>query len=510
MKIKLTTFTTKFNSYPLAVQLGSIATLSALIYLILFTLPFPLHQLYSTIPPVDYAKLTHYSPSGFLVYFLGICTLFGLYMWAIRLCAPPTNAPLTPVIWGSISYTVILIFSYPLTAIDLFIYAIRSRGWALYGLSPLATPPELLPTADPWLGLAGEWVDAPSPYGPLWEILSLGGFYASNGWFLGQLFVLKISAGLAYLGCVWLVYKILIDLRPTWAVVGTLAFAWNPLALFESVQNAHNDIVMVFFFLAALWFFSRSIKSQVPLWAALFCFFFALSILVKFVTSLVLPFFLLALALQQTTWLSRLGALLGYGVLIVGLVVGAMWFVWPGWETWAVLIAGSGAGRSVLALAVLYLRTTQLTASTFATSRNVILGGYALIYLYFLGTASAKLLNISQPNRISVFIERPLTAAFYALFWYVLLAAPVFHAWYLLWFLPLVPLLLPQQQPLSAAIVFSVTALLVIPYFETIRVWYPVLIQNHLQGHLIGVPLLIIPPMVALLWPISLTPASEV
>jgi hypothetical protein len=80
----------------------------------------------------------------------------------------------------------------------------------------------------------------------------------------------------------------------------------------------------------------------------------------------------------------------------------------------------------------------------------------------------------------------------------------------LLWFLPLAALLLPRQHPLTAAIVFSITALLIIPYFETIRVWYPVLLNNQFLGHLIGVPLLIGPPALALLWPISSSAKSEV
>lgn len=86
----------------------------------------------------------------------------------------------------------------------------------------------------------------------------------------------------------------------------------------------------------------------------------------------------------------------------------------------------------------------------------------------------------------------------------------MFHAWYLLWFLPLAGLLLPDRRALNAAITFSITALLVIPYFETVRVWYPLLLQNQLLGHLIGVPLLLLPPALAALWPISPNPKSEV
>jgi hypothetical protein len=81
-------------------------------------------------------------------------------------------------------------------------------------------------------------------------------------------------------------------------------------------------------------------------------------------------------------------------------------------------------------------------------------------------------------------------------FWYLLLAVPVFHAWYLLWSLPLAVLLLPERVPLQATIIFSLTALLAIPYFEILRIWFPALLQNHLLGHAIGVPLLVVPPAV--------------
>jgi hypothetical protein len=258
-------------STSLSAQLALLAGLSGLIYLLVFTLPFPLLRLYQTIPPVDYTKLTNYSRSGFIVYVLSLAALFALYGGAIRLTMSGGGGEQERAgergRWGvggkiglfffifvaSAILAGILIFSYPVTAIDLFIYAIRSRGWALYGLNPLATPPEALPIADPWLGLAAEWVGAPSPYGPLWEWLSLGAFHLSGGDFLSHLLVLKIVAALAYLGCVWLVYRILQQLQPRWAITGAIAFAWNPLTLLESVQNGHNDIVMIFFLLAAIW-----------------------------------------------------------------------------------------------------------------------------------------------------------------------------------------------------------------------------------------------------------------
>ena len=528
----------RFFSNPLPAHLTLLAGLSALIYLLVFTWPFPLTRFYSTIPPVDYTKLTGYSPGGLVAYVLAIGSLFGLYLWAIRLTtpvdkqAPAGVATLTPsggqppavggrfIFFSSALLAAVSVFAYPLTAIDLFIYALRTRGWALYGLNPLAAAPEQLQRGDPWIGLAAEWMNAPSPYGPVWEWLSLGAFHLSGGDFLPHLLALKLLAALAYLGCVWLVYQIMRQLRPAWAIAGTIAFAWSPLVLLESVQNGHNDIVMVFFLLAAIWVLNLPIfesvnKSAPPLppfassliQVALVSVLLALSILVKFVTIMIVPFFLLALAMSQPNWLRRIGVMIISGLLIGAVVVGLMLPIWPGRENWAVLETGSQAGRSLLALLILGLRDSLGLSLAFDVSRNSLLVILATIYLYFLWQTLAKLRQRSPAASLPTL---PIWPSFYILCWYVLLAAPVFHAWYLLWFLPLAPLLLPNRRPFIAGAVFSVTALLIIPYFETIRVWYPALLQNQLIGHLIGVPLLIGPPILTLLWPLKLSETGEI
>ena len=236
-----------------------IAGLSAVVYLLIFSLPYPLSQHYNKIPPVDYAKLSNYSATGFIAYLVGLALVFGLYLWALRLIVPKsdeasrTTISLRFVLITGAALAAVLLLSYPLGAIDVFVYAIYTRGWALHGLNPLATAPAQYPATDPWLSLAAEWIDAPSPYGPVWQVLSLGAYYAGGGDFLLQVYALKILAILAYLGCAILIYRILQKTRSDWALAGTIAFAWNPLVLIEVAQNAHNDIVMIFFLLAAVW-----------------------------------------------------------------------------------------------------------------------------------------------------------------------------------------------------------------------------------------------------------------
>jgi hypothetical protein len=158
------------------------------------------------------------------------------------------------------------------------------------------------------------------------------------------------------------------------------------------------------------------------------------------------------------------------------------------------------AGRSILALLVLFLRDALNLGTAFDVARKALLGLYVLIYLYALWRLF-KIIWQSKEDRVTAILQHTLASSFLALFWLLLLVMPIFHAWYLLWCIPLAVLLLPQRRPLDAVIVFSITALFIIPYFETIRVWVPELLQNPLLGHLIGVTVLVVPPIVTLLWP---------
>jgi len=333
------------------------------------------------------------------------------------------------------------------------------------------------------------------------------------------------------------IYLTLRQSKPEWAITGTLAFAWNPLVLLESVQNAHNDIVMVFFLAAALYALQYTVTlRQQPstsqrtqsgqnemeprharcsaqdagrwLYPLLVCLFLALSILTKFITVLIVPFFLLALISNRQTWKSRLPWLLGYTWFTGGVVVAGMCPLWPGWDTWAVLNSGDAAGRSVLALMILALRDLIGSEAAFAVAEKFSQAMFVLIYGYAAWRVIKRTIFARDEGKVSPSALDPsqrfqqiAASSFLVLFWYVLLVAPVFHAWYLLWFWPLAVLLLPQRRPLDATIVFSITALFVIPYFETIRVWYPVLLRNPLLGHIIGVSLLTVPPILTLLWP---------
>jgi hypothetical protein len=450
--------------------LAGVGLTSQLIYWLVFVHPFPLARLYATIPPVDYAKLTGHSVGGAVRYTLAIIALFLGYIVALRALKTLGEDPaarrraLAIVAGGTLLFGATLALAYPTTAIDMLIYAVRTRGWALYGLNPLATAPQTLP-GDPWTGLAAEWADAPSPYGPVWEGLSRLAFHLIGGDFLAHLFAIKIIAVLAHLGCAVLVGLILRRLKPEWALVGAAAFAWNPLALLEAAGNAHNDIVMVFFLLLAV-YFAASQRRWLVIPAL------TLSILTKFVTLMVLPFFLLYLVRQETTWPRRLLVAAGNLALAFGLGVALMAPIWPGWENWAVRDLGGGAGKSPFALLVLIMRPWLTTNVAFEVSRYLLGGLFLLIYAWLAWRAMA-----GPPTLTHVV----LTPTFWVFFWY------------LLWPLAVAATLIPSLS-YSRMVVFGLTALLSITLYETMRIWWWDALQP-LALHAIAIPLVFGPPL---------------
>jgi len=237
----------------------------------------------------------------------------------------------------------------------------------------------------------------------------------------------------------------------------------------------------------------------------LICLFLALSILTKFITIVVVPFFLLALMSRGEyspgqRWPDRIARLIGYGLLIGALVIIGMLPLWPGWQTWALVQGADSAGRSILALIILSVKDLVGLETAFPASRLFLWAIFALIYLYCLWRMVIAMRR-DPAERREVIEQHTIASSFLTLFWLLLLVMPLFHAWYIVWSFPLAVLLLPERRALIASIVFSMSALLVVPYFETVRVWYPVLLQQPALGHLIGVAVMAVPPIVVLVWP---------
>lgn len=194
-------------------------------------------------------------------------------------------------IWFLIIGTVVILtFSYNAFSYDLFNYMFDAKIVTYYNQNPYVHKALDFP-GDPMLSFM-HWTHRLYPYGPTWLGLTVPISFIGMQFFLPTFFLFKILISMSFLGTVFFIGKILQKFSAKDELFGVAFFALNPLVIIESLVSAHNDIVMMFFAIWALYLlmsmkYARSIILLI------------LSIGIKFATAFVLPIYLLILYLQK-------------------------------------------------------------------------------------------------------------------------------------------------------------------------------------------------------------------
>lgn len=222
-----------------------------------------------------------------------------------------------PVLGIGAGFSLVLLWLYPITALDLLLYVVRSRLWVLYGASPMLALPENYPD-DPVAAFAGEYADQVSPYGPLWEIMARAPVQLGAHDAITAAVAMKLLVFIGYLVCAWLIGWVA---RPAkfgrsggarHAPLLALAFfAWNPLILMQGPGNGHNDMLMLALIVLGIVMWQRE-----NWWAAALA--LTLAATIKSAALLMLPLYGMALLHHEQTWQGRI--LKGAGAAAIGLV----------------------------------------------------------------------------------------------------------------------------------------------------------------------------------------------
>jgi alpha-1,6-mannosyltransferase len=182
----------------------------------------PLHWLGLSLSGTEFAVL-------FIV--LGVC-----YLGVVALA---DSIRVRVGIGAVVALNLIFVVAPPLLSSDIFNYIGYARLDAVHHLNPYVHPLAAAPT-DPSYIYVG-WPLNTTAYGPLFTLASL-----SLGWvsFTAAIWLLKVAAGLASLGCVALVWACATRLgRPP--LPATLFFGLNPVLLAYAVGGGHNDLLML-------------------------------------------------------------------------------------------------------------------------------------------------------------------------------------------------------------------------------------------------------------------------
>lgn len=187
--------------------------------------------------------------------------IYGFSVWSMRRQPREENNRQIVSIIGLITFVAGMIFvlTPAMLSHDIFVYAGYGRLIAAHGANPYFTTLTAFPH-DPLTPL-DDWSWAIAAYGPVW--LTICAVYA---WMFGAdpiryIIMFRLLGLLAHLLNTLFIYKILQKMgrSPRTVVLGTLLYAWNPLALMESSLGGHNDMLMVTFI---LWGILLSIRGE--------------------------------------------------------------------------------------------------------------------------------------------------------------------------------------------------------------------------------------------------------
>lgn len=262
----------------------------------------------------------------------------GAFLFARR--ARWTGRVLLPVALGcGLLFDLTLVLGMPpLLSTDIYNYLAYGRMVAGYGLNPYLVPPSRM-GSDPVLAFP-LW-DIVTHYGPVWTgVEAAVAFLSGSGGVFPALLLFKGCGAACHLATAVLGYFLAAQRGPREAAGALLLLGWSPLLLVEAAGSGHNDLAMMALAMAGLLAF----RVRRP-WAGYLL--LLLSALVKYVTVLLLGFYLLAwLRLEggSRRRLRLLAALAGVGLML--LVVAYA----PFWQGPATLLAGIGEETTHLML----------------------------------------------------------------------------------------------------------------------------------------------------------------
>jgi hypothetical protein len=275
----------------------------------------------------------------------------------------------------------------PVLSSDVYAYAIFGRMMSTYHLNPYVATAGMV--ANDNLSAYVFWPSVTRVYGPAWTLVSavITTLTGQNPLLTTVAFKL-VAAGAHLINC-RLVYVLARRIGGSDGLSALLLFAWNPLILIETAGSGHNDgVMMAVAFAGLLLFMSRR---RLPGVAVLI-----VSILVKYLTAILLLFAGVVALLQERTW--RAAAQLALRMAVAAAVTAAALYLpfWPHIQ----ISAQQGQAGSALGAAMpnplYYVLRAALTGVLDAVTHNSQAGeSVAVVLPYVLNAIFVLLLVIA-------------------------------------------------------------------------------------------------------------------
>jgi hypothetical protein len=219
-------------------------------------------------------------------------------------------------------FSLIMLFTPPIGSADVYNYAYRARVGTVYDENPYVVPTGAYSDDMFYNFSPKEWNYLTMQYGPFWTSVSiLFSNIAKNNLFW-NVFIYKLLALVSFFGVAILIRKILQKFNPDNEVKGLFLYLWSPIIIFEAINNAHNDMFMMFAVIFAIYLLIKK-------WYVLAAITLLLSILTKYIPLLILPVFIYYVFKEVHETKKRLNFVWATGILAV--IISTL-FYFPFWE----------------------------------------------------------------------------------------------------------------------------------------------------------------------------------
>ena len=200
-----------------------------------------------------------------------IACLLLLLFYLLALRVLPERIGRRYLVGSTLLLGAICVFIPVVTSQDIFSYIIYARMAIIYHLNPLSTTPQSIIHDPVYVHLY--WTNQPSAYGPMWAIITCILQWLTDIFGTANVAAMVLALRLLGLGAhllsTLLIWSIAGQLQEAQGLISlrmrmqaTLAFAWNPLLLFEACVNAHNDTILLPFILLAIWLLIRQSRTH--------------------------------------------------------------------------------------------------------------------------------------------------------------------------------------------------------------------------------------------------------
>ncbi|GAC1345859.1 MAG: hypothetical protein NVSMB27_08540 [Ktedonobacteraceae bacterium] len=439
---------------------------------------------------------------------VAVTAVYAFAIWLVlrvRSISSNMNSWLLVLLGGALLFGLTLLLQPTLFSDDVFTYIFSGRMLAIYHADPLNTAPIQFP-GDPYLHWVVSGRYTPNIYGPLWLciasiLVSVGNIGSIGGGPVMTLLLFKGVALLAHLLNCALVWAILSKLAPPRRILGTLLYAWNPLALIELAGSGHNEGLLLSVLLLTILLYVHGKRRGNELGVLVLL---GLAISMNLIVLLIAPLFTWFMVRTERDMRHALWGFCWRTLLGQGLVIPLYLPFWRGAPTFFAITSAMDMkhfvhspiglltvpARWVFGLVDIWSHfppVMQPTISADVTLRASALFIFVLIYMRLFGKVRRATTTIAGMHYAAASDQTMtlpgfdvlLTCWSIAVFWYLVLVMSWFWPWYVLWALWIVVLRRFDMRT-TTLLLLAGTSLLIYPLLSlgefALAVYQPLLI----------------------------------